>query len=187
MQEYLDQPLLGALLELHMSVRNLDGKIADIVVIGQVTEVETTNRWHENPALKNFIKRRGSLPNLTGVGDVTTAKVQVIGTYLRNGDKYRKERMTVPPGSGLALTVVEQKTIHDVMSDEKGIGYVGRFYGPGNLPAPVVLRHFGDFVEDGRARPTWVASSGRPDAERQSSRPRWTFCTRGTSAWAFSF
>jgi hypothetical protein len=149
MQDHLSRPLVGALLELEMDVRAFDDKIVNIVVLGQVTEVITTNRWHENPSLKNFIKRRGKLPNLTGVGDVTTAKIQIVGTYVKTDNKYKKERMTVPPGSGIPLLVVEQQTIHDIMRDEIGIGYVGKILGPGDLPAPATLKHFGDSVDGG--------------------------------------
>lgn len=162
MEENLSKPLIGALLQLPMEITNHKGDVLSIVALGQVTEVLTTNRWHENPSLKNFIKRRGTLPNLTAVGDVTTAKIRIIGTYLRANDTYKKERMTVPPGSGIPLNVVESKMILEIMKDEIGIGYVGRMYGPGDLPAPVTLRHFGDDADDGTGEAYMGAFFGPP-------------------------
>ena len=48
-----------------------------IFVLGQITEIKTVNRWHEEPSFKGIIKRHGSLPNLSGISDNRIAKINV--------------------------------------------------------------------------------------------------------------
>src|SRR5687768_17055421 len=59
--------LLGTLCSLKVPVRTADGTKEMVLVLGQVAKIETANRWHEDSALKNFIKLRGKLPHLTEV------------------------------------------------------------------------------------------------------------------------
>jgi len=40
------------------------------------------NRWHEDPNMRGVLKRYGSLPHLSAVGDVRTADVTVQAAYL---------------------------------------------------------------------------------------------------------
>ena len=56
--------LLGELVCFH--VKEGDNTV---LVLGQITEIETKNRWHEEPSFKGIIKRHGKLPNLSGVAD----------------------------------------------------------------------------------------------------------------------
>lgn len=145
LEDYINTPLLGALVNLPIKVKTPSG-INDVLVIGQVSELKTENRWHEDPSLKNYIKRKGTLPNLTEVGDITNGKLQIIGAYIKDGNSYKKTRMSVPPGSGQPLSIADKNTIVSIMDSEKNhIAYLGKFYGTADVPAPVYVRHFGDF------------------------------------------
>src|SRR5712691_7865760 len=53
-----------------------------LIALGTVTEIKTANRWHEDPNMRGVLKRHGSLPHLSGVGDVRTADVLVQAAYL---------------------------------------------------------------------------------------------------------
>src|SRR5688572_19306662 len=52
-----------------------------VLVIGQIIEIETKNRWHEDPAFKGVIKRHGSLPHLSGAADNRIATISVQACY----------------------------------------------------------------------------------------------------------
>jgi len=150
---YLQTPLLGTLLSLEVPVQNSDGKSEELLVLGQVASVEMKNRWHEDPALKNYIKLHGRLPHLTEIGDTTIGRLQVVGAYRavanENSSRYKKTRLAVPPGSGLGIAQVDRSVIEGIMSQDFGYAYLGNFYGTSNVPAPVYVRHFGDFQDNG--------------------------------------
>lgn len=145
-ETYITTPLLGTLLSLEVPVQNQTTE-ENLLVLGQVSTIETENRWHEDPSLKNFIKINGALPHLTKIGDITTGTLQIIGAYkpVKEGKKkYTKSRLSVPPGSGLDIQLVNSSTITSIMADEIGYGYLGYFYGSNNVPAPVNVKHFGE-------------------------------------------
>lgn len=148
---HLRTPLLGTLLTLTVPVGGqLDPE--HLLVLGQVSTIEMKNRWHEEQALKNYIKLHGQLPHLTEIGDTTTGKLQIIGAYIRATDAlrpYNKTRLSVPPGSGLQINQVDATLVNAIMQGDFGYGYLGNFYGTRNVPAPVYVRHFGDFAQNG--------------------------------------
>ena len=53
--------------------------------LGQITEIETKNRWHEEPSFKGIIKRHGKLPNLSGIADNRIAILNVQSSFLLDG------------------------------------------------------------------------------------------------------
>ncbi len=152
-ENFLRIPILGTLLRVDVPVTDRSGgKEENLLVLGQVSHLETKNRWHEEESLKNFIKLRGRLPHLTEIGDFTPGTLQIIGAYRQKvGDsiEFEKTRLSVPAGSGLEITQVTAKTIVDLMKSDFGYGYIGNFYGTKDVPAPVYIRHFGDFEDKG--------------------------------------
>jgi len=149
---HLQSPLLGTLLTMGVKVQSHQGR-EELLVLGQVSQIETQNRWHEDPSLKNYIKLHGNLPHLTEIGDTTTGTMQIVGAYrevLKNGEiVYQKTRLAVPPGSGLKVYQVDKPLIEKIMASEFGYSYLGNFYGTLDVPAPVLVRHFGGFDEMG--------------------------------------
>ena len=65
-------PLRGQLVSL---THRMDNRW--LIALGTVTEIRTSNRWHEDPNMRGVLKRHGSLPHLSAVGDVRTADVAV--------------------------------------------------------------------------------------------------------------
>lgn len=146
---HLNTGLLGVLVAFEVRVRIDDVTENLYLVLGQVASIETINRWHEEAALKNYIKLRGFLPHLTKVGDITEGKIQIIGAYQKTLDGYKKARISVPPGSGIDVAMVESGQVMDLVQHETGYAFVGRFYGSKDVLAPVYLRHFGSALDGG--------------------------------------
>jgi hypothetical protein len=72
-----------------------------LVVIGQISEVETQNRWHEDLTFRGIIKRRGSLPHLSGKADVRTAILTVQACFSISEDKQVTEgTLSTSPSTG---------------------------------------------------------------------------------------
>lgn len=146
---HLNTGLLGVLVAFEVKVRIDDVTENQYLVLGQVSSIETINRWHEEAALKNYIKLRGFLPHLTKVGDITEGKIQIIGAYQKTLDGYRKARISVPPGSGIDVAMVENGQVMDLVQHESGYVFIGKFYGSRDVLAPVYLRHFGSALNGG--------------------------------------
>src|SRR5215218_10000125 len=49
--------------------------------LGQISRVETKNRWHEDMAFRGIIKRQGALPHLSERADVRTATLTVQAAF----------------------------------------------------------------------------------------------------------
>lgn len=149
---HLQTPLLGTLLAFKTTVRSPLGS-ENLLVLGQVSMVRMQNRWHEEPALKNYIKIHGRLPHLTEVGDTISGVLQTIGAYrairVEGGETYEKTVLSVPPGSGLEIYQVNGRLIQALMQKEVGYAYLGNVYGTCNVSAPIYVRHFGDAAENG--------------------------------------
>ncbi len=137
--------LVGALVSFETTLR--DGR--KLLSLGQVSDARTSNRWHEEPGYKDYLKRRGRLPNLTGDADVTEGTLQVIGTYERTPDGWRKGMAAAPAGTGVEIRRVDRRTVEGLMSLERGHVNIGDFLGQEGVPAPVFARHFGAAGGDG--------------------------------------
>lgn len=147
-------PLLGNLVSLKMPIHR-NGGVEEILVIGQVSNLETKNRWHEDATYKNLIKQRGRVPHLTGEADVTTGIMNILGAYKKTViggmAHYEKMKLPVPPGSGLPIGVVSAADIADIMAKEpiNCFAYAGFSTGGNKVPAPIYVRHFGDYDKGG--------------------------------------
>ena len=116
-----------------------------ILALGQVTFIETRNRWHEDPAFKGVIKQQGRIPNLSGTADTRLAKINVQSCFECEGQK-------IPTGHVLSLspsTGQEVKKMNDAFMRKlvKGYGeaiqYIGTVYGSEDVNMPMWFRHFG--------------------------------------------
>lgn len=149
-------PILGSMVQFEIPVLRGRGEMDNLTAIGQVTSCEMRNRWHEDPAMKGYLKVKGSLPELTDRGDIFTGRIQIIGVYspvvAPDGTiRYRKEKSPPLVGTGLPVRIIREDLVEGIMADETGYGYLGYFANAEGVKAPVMVRHFGDFDEGGSA------------------------------------
>lgn len=114
-------------------------------VIGQVTEVEMRNRWHEQEAMRNIIKQQGSLSFLSGRNDFKTAAFSVGACFTTREDgTWSPETLGNVPAAGTPLYRVTQQVIDDVVADQRDhVTFLGRAYGDDTVSLPMTLKHFG--------------------------------------------
>ena len=128
-----------------------------LFALGTVTDIETSNRWHEDANMRGVLKRYGSLPHLSGVGDVRTAEVLVQAAYLSQTPDLSGEEPPIESGGTLAMSPttgarvarVTNEFLHQLLrrhSDE--IVYLGHIYRT-DVRLPLTLRHFGPAVQGG--------------------------------------
>ena len=114
-----------------------------VLVLGQITEIETQNRWHEEPSFKGIIKRHGNLPNLSGVADNRIAKVKVQSSYLLASSKPEAHKLANSPSTGVPVKKVNDNVMRELMIPYKGqLVSLGKAYDT-DVVVPFWFKHFG--------------------------------------------
>ena len=153
MEEATDFPLRGQLVSLVHPLEN-----SYLIALGTVTEIRTSNRWHEDPNMRGVLKRHGSLPHLSAVGDVRTADVAVQAVYIADHEDPAKGVPAKESGGSLAMsptTGAQVRRITDrFLSDllrrhSEEIVYLGMAHGMEDVKLPMTLRHFGSVASGG--------------------------------------
>lgn len=113
-----------------------------ILVIGQIIDVETKNRWHEDPAFKGVIKRHGSLPHLSGAADNRIATISVQACYDLGKDSPEGYILGTSPSTGVKVFKMNNSVMDSLMTDnKKAVTYLGKVYGT-DVDLPFWFKHF---------------------------------------------
>lgn len=117
----------------------------NVLVIGQVTSIETQNRWHQDPSFKGVIRLHGSLPHLSGRADNRIATISVQAAYLLGeagaGDA-DGHILGTSPSTGIEVKKMNNAVMGALMKQhEKEITYMGKVYGT-DVNMPFWFRHF---------------------------------------------
>lgn len=113
-----------------------------ILVIGQVIEIETKNRWHEDPAFKGVIKRHGSLPHLSGAADNRIATISVQACYDLGTDNPEGYILGTSPSTGVKVYRMDNPVMEALMEvNKRAITYIGKVYGT-QVDLPFWFKHF---------------------------------------------
>ncbi len=125
-----------------------DGR--DILVIGQIIEISTKNRWHEDLAFKGVIKRHGSLPHLSGAADNRIATISVQACYDLGKSSPRSHILGTSPSTGEPVKKMGNKVMDALMRKHEGaVTYIGKVYGT-DVDLPFWFKHFDKTDEENR-------------------------------------
>ncbi len=122
-----------------------------LIAIGTVTEIQTSNRWHEDANMRGVLKRHGSLPHLSEVGDVRTADLLVQAAYEATsvdpsvGDPPTESggALSMSPTTGSPVIRVSDEFLSQLLRRHKSeITYLGTIH-RSDVRLPLKLRHFG--------------------------------------------
>ena len=117
-----------------------DGK--NILVIGQIIEIQTKNRWHEDPSFKGVIKRHGRLPHLSGTADNRIATISVQACYNLGNSVPESYILGTSPSTGERIQKMNNEVMSALMKNyEKDITLLGTVYGT-NVDLPLWFKHF---------------------------------------------
>lgn len=132
-----------------------------VFVLGQITEIQTRNRWHEEPSFKGIIKRRGALPNLSGVADNRIAKINVQSCFvLPKEKKPEAHKLANSPSTGIAVHKVSNDIMKVLMTGKKELVCLGTAYDT-DVEVPFWLKHFGSPESDGVGEAYHIGVFGR--------------------------
>jgi energy-coupling factor transporter ATP-binding protein EcfA2 len=117
-----------------------------VVSLGQITEVMTSNKWHEEPSFKAVIKRHGHLPHLSKDADNRIATLNVQSTFKLIADgAIVAHKLSNSPSTGTTVSSVTNEAMSELMRPICQ-GYttevLGRAYDTG-IKIPFWFKHFG--------------------------------------------
>lgn len=109
--------------------------------LGQITEVQLRNIWHEDPTMRSLIRQRG---RVDAVSERQDTHQMVISAVFRSGSERRFEPSilgTVPP-TGTTINAVSDCVLDELLSPYKEqLYYLGHVYG--SAPKlPLWFKHF---------------------------------------------
>jgi len=135
-----------------------------LAVLGQISQVETKNRWHEDLVFRGIIKRRGELPHLSDRADVRTATIAVQAAFQfdPNDDNQLVTEgvLAVSPSTGIAVHRVRNEVLDILLHRHSDhIIYLGKVYGT-DVNMPFWLKHF-DSGEGGAGEAYHIGVFGR--------------------------
>lgn len=114
-----------------------------ILSLGQIVEVETKNRWHEDPSFKGVIKHHGKLPHLSGVADNRMAKISVQSSFDVTNQEPEIYLLGMSPSTGIPVEIVNNELMDLLVQHHKNaITYLGKVYGT-DVDLPMWFKHFG--------------------------------------------
>jgi hypothetical protein len=120
-----------------------------IAILGQISRVETQNRWHEDMAFRGIIKRQGSLPHLSGRADVRTATLTVQAAFtidVNEADEEfcQEDMLGTSPGTGAKVYLVRDDVLNSLLEKyARELVYLGKVFGT-DVKMPFTLKHFGN-------------------------------------------
>jgi len=147
LEDASSEPLHGQLVSLTHSLED-----KHLIALGTVTEIRTSNRWHEDPNMRGVLKRHGRLPHLSEVGDVRTAEVIVQAAYAADSENPSLGDPPIESGGSLTMSPTTGATVQRVTDEflsallrqhEDDLIFLGRVFKMEDVRMPLVLRHFG--------------------------------------------
>lgn len=120
-----------------------------LAVLGQISKVETKNRWHEDLTFRGIIKRHGRLPHLSERADVRTATISVQACFAitpgsQGPGEVTESILGISPSTGLTIYRVRDEVLDALLQKYADqIIYLGHVYGT-EVKMPFWLKHFGD-------------------------------------------
>lgn len=115
--------------------------------VGTVTEITTTNTYHEDPALRGVIAQQGAIGNLTGRGDIKTAKVEMQSAFRSDGQSLQAigGSLSFAPSTGESVFLATANSIRSLCErTTKDLFYIGNVYQQKDIPLPLSFHDFSD-------------------------------------------
>lgn len=143
-----DRTLLGDLVYMTHSLRGGRHQLA----LASVGEIETRNRWHEDPNMRGVLRIHGHLPHLSADGDVRTATARVQAVYETNCPRPPFGRLPKEAGGALGMSPTTGQQVRLVDNDlvqgliarhQSEVVYLGHVYRTSVL-LPMYVREFSD-------------------------------------------
>lgn len=111
--------------------------------LGQITEIELKNIWHEDPTMRSLVRQRGKVDAVSERQDTHLGKM-IISAVFKQGNSYSYEPsiLGTVPSTGTPVNLVTDDILNEVLSPyQEQIFYLGHVYGS-KPKLPLWFKHF---------------------------------------------
>lgn len=111
--------------------------------LGQITEVQLRNVWHEDPTMRSLIRQRGRVDAVSERQDTHQAKMTVSAVFKKTADhEYEPSILGTVPPTGTSVHVVTDEVLDETLRPYRDeIFYLGHVYGS-RPRLPLWFKHF---------------------------------------------
>lgn len=111
--------------------------------LGQITEVELRNIWHEDPTMRSLIRQRGRVDAVSERQDTHLAKMVVSAVFSRGGHgRYEPSILGTVPSTGSPIRMVTDEVLEELLRPYRDqVFYLGHVYGS-RPKLPLWFKHF---------------------------------------------
>lgn len=137
-----DVPLVGSV----VYVENPMGEGSELA-LGTVSEVVTTNKWHEDPTFRGLLRDTGEIVGMSGdEGDIRRASIRIQAAWKRDSKnenwKPSGPNFRMSPATGTPVSKVDGHLIKELTADVDDTAYMGMLAGAENIPLPLSIPDF---------------------------------------------
>jgi hypothetical protein len=112
--------------------------------LGQITEIQLKNVWHEDPTMRSLIRQRGKVDAVSERQDTHVGKMTISAVF-RQGQSggYEPSMLGTVPSTGTAIHLVSDEVLGELLRRYQAqMFYLGHVYGS-RPRLPMWFKHFG--------------------------------------------
>ena len=121
---------------------------AEHYAIGQITEVQLRNTWHEDPTMRSLIRQRGRVDAVSGRQDTHLGRMIVSAVFRSEGlsqderPSYQPSILGTVPATGTPTHKIDDDVLNEILSLYRDqLFYLGNVYGS-EPKLPLWFKHF---------------------------------------------
>lgn len=115
--------------------------------LGQITEINLRNVWHEDPTMRSLIRVHGRVDAVSERQDTHLGRMTISAVFSDNGGKYYPSILGTVPATGTPIQLVEDKVLDELLKPYKEqIFYLGSVYGS-SAKLPLWFKHFDSGID----------------------------------------
>src|SRR5437899_472928 len=111
--------------------------------LGQLTEIQLKNIWHEDPTMRSLIRQRGRVDAVSERQDTHLGKMAVSAVFKKGGTRgYEPSILGTVPCTGTPIHIVTDEVLDEILRPYRDeIFYLGHVYGS-KPRLPLWFNHF---------------------------------------------
>lgn len=111
--------------------------------IGQITEIQLRNIWHEDPTMRSLIRQRGRVDAVSERQDTHLGQMVTSAVFRDAGASYKPSILGTVPSTGTPIHRVTNAVLNTLLQPYRNqLFYLGHVYGS-NSHLPLWFKHFG--------------------------------------------
>ena len=111
--------------------------------LGQITEVQLRNTWHEDPTMRSLIRQRGPVDAVSGRQDTHLGQMVISAVFREGGPAgYEPSILGTVPATGTPIRLVSDQVLEELLRPNRDqVFYLGHVYGS-KPKLPLWFKHF---------------------------------------------